>query len=76
MRQINHEEEVRKIYPVKSDIDCGFYFDKIAKENLWHIDVIDYEKGKKVCIGKGLYKKDAWQSAYNNLLNQGKIKEL
>lgn len=71
---IDFKKEVLKIYPVKSDIDCEFYFDKVAKENLWHVDIIDYEKERMVCIGRGLFKKDAWQSAYNNLLSQGKIK--
>lgn len=71
--EINYEAEVRKVYPVKSDIACTFYFDKVAKEDLWHIDVIDYEKERNVTIGKGLYKKKAWESAYNKLVKQGKI---
>jgi len=74
MSQINHEEEVRKIYPVKSDIDCDFYFDKVAKENLWHVDIIDYKKERMVCIGKGLFKHLAWKSAYETLIKQNKIK--
>lgn len=73
MEQINYEAEVRKVYSVKSDIDCDFYFDKKAKEKMWHIDVIDYEKERMVCIGKGLFKKDAWKSAYETLVSQNKI---
>lgn len=73
MSQPNYEAEVRKVYPVKSDIDCEFYKDKVAKEELWHIDVIDYEKKRMVCIGKGLFKAKAWQSAYETLKKQGKI---
>ncbi len=64
MADVDYEAEVRKVYPVKSDIECEFYFDKIAKENLWHIDIIDYEKERMRCIGKGLFKNDAWKSAY------------
>lgn len=75
MEQINYEAEVRKVYPVKSDIDCDFYFDKKAKEKLWHVDVIDYEKERMVCIGKGLFKHAAWQSAYETLVKQGKINQ-
>lgn len=73
MSQINYEAEVRMVYPVKSDIYCEFYFDKIAKENLWHVDVIDYQKRKMVCIGKGLFRHTAWQSAYETLIKQNKI---
>lgn len=74
--KIDYEKEVRKVYPVKSDIDCEFYFDKKAQEKLWHVDVIDYKKVKMVCIGKGLFRIDAWHSAYQNLLTQGKIKNV
>jgi len=70
---INHEEEVRKVYPVDSDISCDFYFDKVAKERLWHIDVINYEKKRMDCLGKGLFKLKAWESAYNKLKAMNKL---
>ena len=70
---MDHEKEVRKVYPVKSDIDCSFYLNKKAQEKMWHVDVIDYKKSKMVCIGKGLFKKDAFKSAYEYLVSQGKL---
>lgn len=70
---INYEAEVRKVYPFRSDIDCDFYFNKVSRENLWHVDVIDYQKERCVTIGKGLFKKDAWKAAYEYLKQQGKI---
>lgn len=71
---IDYEQEVRKVHHIKSDIDCEFYFDKTAKEDLWHIDVVDYQKERIVCIGKGLFKEDAWKKAYERLVGEGKIK--
>jgi hypothetical protein len=70
---MNYEEEVRKVHSIPSDISCEFYFDKVAKEDLWHIDVINYEKKRMDCIGKGLFKTKAWQSAYETLTKQGKL---
>lgn len=64
---IDYEQEVRKIYPIRSQIDCSFYFDRKAKENLWHIDIMDMKKEIMRCIGKGLFKKDAWKKAYESL---------
>ena len=43
MEVINYELEVRRVYPSKSDIDIDFYYDKVAKENLWHVDIVDYK---------------------------------
>lgn len=71
--EVDYEKEVRVIYPVRSDIDCAFYLNKKAKEMMWHVDVIDYEKSKSVCIGKGLFKINAWKSAYEYLFSQGLI---
>ena len=64
---MNYEEEVRKVYPIRSDISCEFYMDNIAKENLWHVDIIDYEAKRLRCIGKALFAKDAWRKAYSRI---------
>lgn len=71
--EVDYEEEVRVVYPVTSDIECTFYLNKKAKEMMWHVDVIDYEKLKLVSIGKGLFKINAWKSAYEYLVSQGLI---
>jgi hypothetical protein len=70
---MNYEEQVRTVYPIKSDIDCSFYWNKYGKENLWHVDVVDYDEKRMVCIGKGLFKNVAWKNAYENLKKQGKL---
>lgn len=70
MKQINYEKEVRSIYK-PYNIDLSFYRDKWGQENLWHVDIIDGEQLR--CIGKGLFKRYAWEDAYKKLKSEGKL---
>ena len=76
---INYEAEVKKVY---RDAECVYEKCRIAQEEMYHVTSVQYfidnqylkiRRDKKYTIGKALLKKDAWQSAYNNLKQQGKI---
>ena len=70
---IDYEKEVRKVYPNKTTISCSFFYCRTAKEKLWHVEFIDLDNNKVICLGKGIFKQAAWQSAYNKLKREGKI---
>jgi len=62
MATINFKEEVLKVYP---DAYC-----RVDKYDNYHINSI-YDEGVRSQYGYSLVSEDnAWQNAYNNILNQ------
>jgi hypothetical protein len=58
--QINYEAEVKRVYP---DAYCG-------NNNIFYSI---YSGILGMCIGSGMTKYKAWQSAFNRLKQQGKL---